>query len=174
MGRAFSQDLSSFMCIILMLIGVLVIMLISNVMTIISNPENIRITSLFQAGDYAGSGGGSGESTSPFPYGNKAKEPSYIDVHRNRVVVYPGAEVVSLQDLETPGNAFEGLLAAVEENKENDYIILLARPGTALIINRLKKVIRDRGIDLGFELYEADRVVEYDRAAKASGKAAKD
>lgn len=58
-SRGFSQDLSSFMCIILMLIGVMVIMLITNTVVIVSNPENIRITSIIQSsGEYLEGGKG--------------------------------------------------------------------------------------------------------------------
>lgn len=160
------QDLSSFMCIILMLIGVMVIVLVTNTIVILSNPQNIRITSIFQS--RSAPGGGSSEQ--PFPFGNKAKEPVYVDVHKDHLVVYPGQEVVSLPDLERRGNALERLVAGVETNGENEYIVLLARPGTALVVHRLKKVIRDRGIDLGVELFEANARVEYERAAKASGK----
>lgn len=170
-AKGFSQDLSSFMCIILMMIGVLVIVLIVNVVTIISNPENIRITSIIQSsGQYAdGSKDGSGQP--PFPFGNKTKEPLYVDVHRDHLVLYPGAEVVPLRDLERQGNGFEMMLGGISTNRETEYLVLLARPGTASVVHRLKKVVRDSGVDLGFELYEADRVVEYDRAAKASGRA---
>lgn len=168
--RGMSQDLSSFMCIILMVIGVMCIILIVNVVLIISNPENIRITSLIQSasawmGGQTELGGGQ-----PFPFGNRAKEPSYIDVQKDHLVLYPGEEVVSLRDLERPGNAFEQLLNAIESRKDQEYVVLLARPGTAQVFHRLKKLVLDRGIDLGWELFEEGRPVEYERAAKASGK----
>ncbi len=170
-ARAFSQDLSSFMCIILMLIGVMVIMLITNTVVIVSNPENIRITSIIQSsGMYTGDAKGDDASQPPFPFGNKVKDPSYVDVHPDHLVIYPGAEVVSLRDLERKGNALERLLNTVQTNREMEYVVLLARPGTATIVHRLKKVIRDRDIDLGCELYEATRPVEFERAAKASGR----
>jgi hypothetical protein len=170
-SRGFSQDLSSFMCIILMLIGVMVIMLITNTVVIVSNPENIRITSIIQSsGEYLEGGKGEDAGAPPFPFGNKEKEPSYVDVHPDHLVIYPGAEIVALRDLERKGNALERLLNIVQTNRNVEYVVLLARPGTATIVHRLKKVIRDRDIDLGCELYEAARPVEFDRAAKASGR----
>ena len=170
-SRGFSQDMSSFMCIILMMIGMLVIVLIVNVVTIISNPENIRITSIIQSSGQYSDGARDGSGQPPFPFGNKSKEPLYVDVYRDHLVLYPGAEVVPLRDLERPGNGFETMLAGIATNRETEYMVLLARPGAASVVHRLKKVVRDSGVDLGFELYEADRVVEYDRAAKASGRA---
>jgi hypothetical protein len=173
-GRAFVQDLSSFMCIILMLIGVMIIMLVANTVVIISNPENIQITSVIQSsGMYMGDGAGDQSTSPPFPFGNKSKEPSYVDVQRDHLVLYPSAEVVPLRDLERKGNGLERMLNQIQTNAATEYVVLLARPGTATVIHRLKKTIRDRGIDIGCELYEADRLVEYDRAAKSSGRATK-
>ena len=172
MGRGATTDFSSFMSVILMLIGVLVIMLVSNVLTIISNPENIKITSLVTSSVYAEEKSDD-KGMSPFPFGNKVKEPSYIDVYRDRLVLYDPlamGEIISLRDLEQAGNGFEKMLARVETNKVNDYIVLLARPRSATVVRRLKKVIRDRGVDVGVELYEANRDVEYERAARASGR----
>ncbi|HPC58030.1 MAG TPA: hypothetical protein PK689_03435, partial [Kiritimatiellia bacterium] len=45
-------DTSGFQNIVLMLIGVLMILLISNVLTIISNPENIKIGSVVTGAVY--------------------------------------------------------------------------------------------------------------------------
>ncbi|HBA83065.1 MAG TPA: hypothetical protein DCZ95_03125 [Verrucomicrobia bacterium] len=164
------------MSVILMLIGVLMIMLVSNVLTIISNPENIKITSIPVSANLSEKQGEEEGKVSPFPFGNKNKEPSYIDVHRDRMILYDPDpvlkdQVVALRDLEQEGNSFEKLLTRVETNKANDYIILLARPRSAIVVRRLKKVIRDRGVDVGVELFEADRDVNYDKAIKASGKA---
>ena len=163
------------MSVILMLIGVLMIMLVSNVLTIISNPENIKITSIVNSSMFSGKAGDE-EKMSPFPFGNKTKEPSYVDVHRDRLILYDPdpalmEQIVSLRDLEQEGNSFEKLLMRVETNKVNDYIVLLARPRSATVVRRLKQVIRDRGVDVGVELFEADRDVNYDKAIKASGKA---
>lgn len=168
--REFSQDLSSFMCIILMVIGVMVIVLITNVVMIISNPENIRITSLVQSAGAWGQGEAEMVGTQPFPFGNRSKEPVYVDVRRDHLVLYPGKEVVSFRDLERPGNAFERLLNDIQAKHEEEYVVLLARPKTATVFHRLKKLILDRGVDLGWELFEEDRDVEYERAARTSGR----
>jgi len=172
MARGFNQDFSSFMSIILMVIGVLVIVLITNVVMIVSNPENIRITSLVQSVGAYGDEGSEVAGSHPFPLGNKVKEPNYVDVQRDHLVIYPDKEIVSFRDLEKPGNPFERLLNDLQKKRDEEYLILLVRPGTAKVLYRLKKIVGDRGIDLGFELWEADRDVDaaYMHAAKASGK----
>jgi hypothetical protein len=162
------------MSIILMLVGVLILILFGNVLTIVSNPENISITSLLTPAIYKDEEA-EDQTAKLFAFKNKSKEPSYIDVYRNRVVLYtpdPAIRgvVVSLMDMEVEGNVLEKMLARVETNKVNEYIILLARPRSAINVRKLKKVIRDRGIDVGVELFEADRDVKYDQAIKASGR----
>ena len=43
------------------------------------------------------------------------------------------------------------------------------RPGSAAVVNILKKRIRARGVDVGCELYEAGRPAEFERVAGAAG-----
>jgi hypothetical protein len=47
---ATKTDFSSFMCVILMLTGALVTIMISNVVIIAANPENVQITSIIPSG----------------------------------------------------------------------------------------------------------------------------
>lgn len=155
------QDLSSFMAILIMTIGVLVVLLVSNTVIIISNPENTAITSVVTSALYVPMGEGT-EGGSPFPHGNVQKEPNYIDVHRDRVILYPGSEVVPVRDLERVGNPLERKLDRVEAAKDQEYIVLLVRPRAAAVQRRLVKAIRDRGIDIGLELFEAGREVNYE------------
>lgn len=155
------QDLSSFMAILIMTIGALVVILISNTMVIISNPQNTAITSvvtssLFVDGDESHEGG------SPFPKGNVLKEPNYIDVHRDRVRIYPGGYDLPVRELERPGNALETMLERVHAVRDEEYIILLVRPRAAEVYRRVARAIQDRNIDLGVELFEAGREVNYD------------
>lgn len=164
-GRA-GQDFSSFLPIVIMTVAVLISILVINTVIIASNPENIRITSIIRSGIYVEGGTGM-EGGSPFPFGNKVKDPSYLDVYRDRVIVYPGGEVVPARDLEIPGNAVEKLLSAIETNKANEYLILLVRPRAAIVARRLRKSIYSRAIDVGFELFEEGRPTDYDRARAA-------
>ena len=54
------------------------------------------------------------------------------------------------------------VIAAVEPEKERQYIVLLVRPRSSIVARRLKKSIKDRGIDFGYELYEEGRPVQYE------------
>jgi len=155
-------DLSSFMCVILMLIGVLMIMLISNVLTIISNPENVTISAVIKGSLYAERDStDTDEALMLVPkFGNKNKEPVYIDVYGDQIVLYPEGQIVPVVELERAGNAFERLLSAVAMKKDDLYIVLLARPRSARVLRRLRTAIHDRQVDMGFELYEEGRTVD--------------
>lgn len=152
------MDLSSFMAVLIMTIGCMVVILVSNVIIIVSNPNNTRITSIIQS-----SLEGRSDSGQPFPLGNIVKEPAYIDVQREYLQIYPGEDIVRIRDLTLEGNAFEQLLDRVSTNKANEYIILLVRPGSVKVSRQLRKVIEQRDIDIGFELFRTGREVFYEK-----------
>lgn len=140
-------DFSSFMCVILMLTGCLVTIMISNVVVISANPENIQITSIIPSDI-----GGEGEEEVFDSMGNVVKNPWYVEVWRDRMVIHPGDLVVELRELEVRNNQFEKFLQYVEDRKARQYIVLLVRENGAVNARKLKQVIRDRGIDIGMDL----------------------
>jgi len=144
-------DFSSFMCIILMLTGALVTIMVANVMIISANPDNIVITSVIGLTDFAG--------------GNVQKDANYIDVHRDRLDIYfdqgNRLESVPISDLELRGNKLEEFIATVYAERETQYVVMLVRPNAAIITRRLRSAIRNQGIDLGMELFDADKEVMF-------------
>lgn len=167
MAKGPTMDFSSFMCVILMLIGVLMILLISNVVTIISNPENVQISAVVHNAMYDENKGPNDQDTTLVPkFNNKSKEPTYIDVYRDRLVLYPDESVVPAGQIIQPGNRFEQVLKKVAAKKDREYIILLARPGSASMVRRLRRAIHDKQVDVGFELYEANRPVDLKSAGE--------
>lgn len=140
-------DFSSFMCVILMLTGCLVTIMISNVVIIAANPENVQITSIIPRGfDPAD------DKEVVDAGGNVVKNPWYLEVWRDRMIVHPGGDVINVRELEDKDNAFEQFLGRVEAKKERQYIVLLVREHGASVARKLKKVIRDRKIDIGMDL----------------------
>jgi len=169
-SRGGAMDFSSFMCVILMLIGILMILLVSNILSIMSNPENVQISSVIHSAMYVPGGPQELEGQiSIFPkFANKSKEPTYVDVYRDRFVIYPDEAVVQGGEMERPGNAFEKLLSRIVERKDREYIILLVRPRSATMFRRLRTAIKDRGVDVGYELYETGRPVELKQVETAA------
>ena len=150
-------DSSGFQNIVLMLIGVLMMMLVSNVLTIISNPENIKIGAIVTGSVY-----GEDEEADTFippKFQNMRQDPIYIDVEPNRLVIYPEKKEIAARDLMFEGNDFEIFLRDVEKVKSVRYVILLLRPGSATFQRKLRRIIRERGVDVGFEPWDAGREI---------------
>lgn len=155
-------DASGFQNIVLMLIGVLVIMLVSNVLTIISNPENIKIGALVTGAVYEEEG--EQEFIAP-KFQNMRQDPIYVDVEPNKLIIYgdvvnPEKREILAADLQFEGNDFEKFLDQVERVKSVRYIVLLLRPGSAIFQRKLRQVIRDRKIDVGFEPWDVGREIK--------------
>ena len=154
--RSFGVDLFPFLAVVVMAAAVLVVALVANLFTILGSPDHIRITSILRS---TGAGAAAGE----------AKQPSAVDVYRDHLVIYPDEVIVAVRDMDREGDAFGRLLDDVSAAKDSRYILLMARPGSAAVVNLLKKRIRARGVDVGCELYEAGRPAEFERVAGAAG-----
>jgi hypothetical protein len=149
-------DTSSFQSIVLMLIGILVIILISNVLTIISNPDNIHIGAVVNSGT---TGGEDLDGMETPKFLNQRQDPIYIDVEHDRLTIYPEETVIFAKDLLVEGNAFERFLDRTEAVKDTRYIVLMLRPDSAIFQRRLRRAITDRGIDIGFEPFDFGRKI---------------
>ncbi len=162
-----SVDTSGFQNIVLMLIGVLMVMLISNVVTIISNPDNIKIGALVTGGVY----GEDEKSVSMPKFQNMRQDPVYVDVEANRMIIYEPQtrpfEVLA-RELLLPGNDFDAFLDWIEPRKATRYVVLLLRPGSAKFQRRLRQICRERGVDVGFEPWDAGRTIEIAGAAQGA------
>ena len=155
--RSFGLDLFPFLGVVLMAAAVLIVALVSNLLTVLESPDHIRITSIIHS---SGAGAPAGE----------AKQPSRVEVYRDHLVIYPDEVIVAVRDMDGEGDAFRRLLDEVSAEKDSRYILLMARPGSATVVNLLKKRIRARGVDVGCELYEAGRPAEFERVAGTTGR----
>lgn len=155
-------DQSGFQNIVLMLIGLMTLVMVSNVLTIISNPDNIKIGAVVTGSVYGEEE--SAETFIPPKFQNMRQDPIYLDVEPTRLTIYPEIKVIESRDLVFEGNDFEKFLDDVEKVRSRRYIVLLLRPGSAQFQRKLRKVIRDRGIDVGFEPWEAGREIQVVRA----------
>lgn len=95
----------------------------------------------------------------PPKFANRHQNPIYVDVEANQLTIYPEQTVVAARDLTVAGNSFESFLDGVEKNKDSCYIALLLRPGSAVFQRQLRQAIRDRGIDVCFEPWDAGREI---------------
>ena len=138
------------------------LVMVSNVLTIISNPDNIKIGAVVTGSVYGEEE--DAETFIPPKFQNMKQDPIYLDVEPTRLTIYPELKVIEERDLVFEGNDFEQFLDDVEKVRSRRYIVLLLRPGSAQFQRKLRKVIRDRGIDVGFEPWEAGREIQVVRA----------
>lgn len=163
-----SVDTSGFQNIVLMLIGVLMVMLISNVVTIISNPDNIKIGALVTGGVY---GEDETKNVAMPKFQNMRQDPVYIDVEANRMIIYEPPSrpyEVLAREMLLPGNDFDVFLDWIEARKSSRYVVLLLRPGSAKFQRRLRQICRERGIDVGFEPWDVGRTIDIAGAAQGA------
>lgn len=154
MATEAKTDFSSFMCVILMLTGCLVTIMISNIVIISANPENVQITSIIPQGMDPAS-----DKEITDSQGNVIKSPWYLEVWRDRMIIHPSGEIIQVRDLEEKENHFELFLRRVEARRERQYVVLLVREHGATVARKLKKVIRDRKIDIGMDLLFSDEPI---------------
>lgn len=95
----------------------------------------------------------------PPQFQNMRQDPVYIDVEKDQLTIYPEKTVIPARDLMLEGNEFKKFLDQMEPKKESQYIVLLLRPSSAVFQRQLRQLIRDRGIDVGFEPWDAGREV---------------
>lgn len=82
-------------------------------------------------------------------------EPVYIDVEADQLTLIAENKVISARDLTQENNEFVKFLDQMEPHKDIHEMVLMLRPGSAVFQRRLRQMIRDRGMTLRFEPWEA-------------------
>lgn len=85
---------------------------------------------------------------------NMRKDPIYVEVESQKVVIYPEKMEIPATSLDIPRNEFEKFLDQVEQVNTVRYIVLILRPGSVQPHHRLRQLIQGRGVDVGFEPVE--------------------
>ena len=169
MSKAAEVDTSGFQNIVLMLVGVLMIMLISNVLTIISNPDNIKIGAIVSGSVYEEDADEQDQAAPP-TFQNMSKNPVYVEVKGHELIIYPDYTRVKDTELRIPGNPWEKFIERIATVRETRYIVLLLRPDSALFQRQLRRVIKDHQIEVGFEPWDTNRRVSVAGMVDLSGR----
>ena len=159
-------------CLMLVFIGILLVVFITQSLITLSSPTNARPLTPVD------SGGAGFFETRAFPRGNTTLEPVYLDVHRDQVVIFPEAIAIQQRDVFAskprsqtdglefgfvPGGSLDVLAARIEQATSGQYVVMLVRPGAADMSKKLAAVLKERGIDIGREFLA--RRTEVDRDA---------
>jgi hypothetical protein len=140
----------SIMAIVLKLISLILVVI---VMRIALNPKAKRIISL-----NLWSGKGNTEAL---------KTPTYLDCNPDYVGIYPGGIKVTWDDLQRPNNPVEKALDKVQANRDEEYIVVMARPKAIRLYRTVRGLIGKRPIDVGYDAVDGDFEVNWDEARKA-------
>lgn len=167
-SRRIGLNLEPFLDILTCMIGVFILvnLVIGNALRLLGDPEAFHVYTLERATLFMDEAAcGPGDDPALPRFGNRGKTPLFVDIWRDRLIIYPEGSVVCAVDLQRPDNRFEQLLRRMEQRRDREYLLLLVRPGSAHLFRRLRAAIRDRHLDLGTELYEEGRPVEINGVA---------
>lgn len=81
----------------------------------------------------------------------KSKQPFYVELRGDGLVLHPSQEYVSIEEAFSFGSPFMELLALVERNPNEKYIIIAVRPSGYEIFDLVRNEIEQRDIDIGYE-----------------------
>ena len=90
---------------------------------------------------------------------NMRKDPIYIDVQPDQITILPDKVVIPAADFATPHHKFEQFLDDLERVHTVRYSILVLRPGSVDLHRRVRQLIQDRNLDMGFEPVETGRYI---------------
>ena len=82
------------------------------------------------------------------------KDPVYISVNSQDIVLYPDERSFLPRDLGMPNSDFERLLDDIEKVGRVRYVVLLLSPDSSHLQRRLRTLIDQREIDLGLEPWD--------------------
>ncbi len=149
-------DVVPYLSIMVIVLKLICLILIVTVMRIALNPKALGVMSF--VGLYAGVG----NIKDP-------KVPSYVDCFPDGISTYPGKVNLTASEIARPGNALEGFLDRVRANSSNEYVIILVRPQSLAVFRKVRKMVAERGIEMGYDAMDADFKVNWSEEAKALG-----
>ena len=88
---------------------------------------------------------------------NVRRDPVFVDVHPDKIVILPQGDEMAAADLSAPDNLFAQFLDQIAEVRARRYVVFLLRPGSEKLFLRLLPQMASRHIDLGIEPWEAHR-----------------
>ena len=97
---------------------------------------------------------------------NLRKNPVYVDVQPDHVIICPENTVIPSSRLAVPGNEFEQVMEAIQSVREVRYVVLVLRPGSEILQRQLRQIVQKYPVDIGFEPWEAERPVSYEEMSK--------
>jgi hypothetical protein len=87
---------------------------------------------------------------------NLTLRPHYVEVRGDGVIIHPGMEFVSRDEVGARDTALRRLLSDVEARRQTDYVIVAVRPDGFELFDAVRDQVEGRGIQIGYEPVDAD------------------
>jgi hypothetical protein len=151
-------------CLLLILLGILVIVLVTEVSTVMADPDNVSHVGIEETSLSGFS------SSDAFPGSNQMKEPLYLDMYPDKVVAYPYRMAFTFNSLQSGETELDEIFRIVASRPDQEYVLFLVRPGSTKIyalvrhkIDVLNAKQSDTGkqIEIGVELCESGKAFEH-------------
>ena len=85
---------------------------------------------------------------------NKTKTPLYIESREDGFVLHPSKEFAPRADLYDSKSPLRKTIANLKANKDKQYLILILRPDGLEMFEKVRQLVEEEGIDIGYEPLE--------------------
>ena len=85
---------------------------------------------------------------------NKNKTPVYIEARQDGFIIHPGKKFAPRADFYDEKSPFRQAIANLKINKDKEYLIVILRPDGIEMFNKLRGLVQEEGIDIGYEPLE--------------------
>lgn len=85
---------------------------------------------------------------------NRNKTPLYIEAREDGFVLHPSKEFAPRADLYDEQSPLRKTVANLKANKDEQYLILILRPDGLEMFEKIRELVEQDGIDIGYEPLE--------------------
>lgn len=85
---------------------------------------------------------------------NQNKTPLYIEAREDGFILHPSKEFAPRADLYDEQSLLRTTVANLKANKDEQYLILILRPDGLEMFDRIRELVEQDGIDIGYEPLE--------------------
>lgn len=85
---------------------------------------------------------------------NTSKSPLYIECREDGFILHPQKEFAPRADLYDEKSPLRKAIANLKQNKDKQYLIVILRPDGLEMFDKVRELVVDEGIDIGYEPLE--------------------
>ncbi len=126
-------DLFPFLSILACTIGTLILLIIVITSQILSNERQVTIVARTENGE------------------NQGKQPRYLECRADGIILYPSQKLLAVSQLNNHNSPLRKLLDEIKNNRDQEYLIVAIRPDGIEVFKKIRALIEEAGIDLGYE-----------------------